>query len=143
MDFNSFSTLYSLSNATSSFSGSGYTSSLVQAAQDLDFTVTIISGSGLGDPMEITSSFGSLTSNSFTTSSFNERTSSVVLTDATSFQNVLIQGAVQGVNTTTPVIFSSPISSSHVTSSGNISEVVMYRQLQHHLKELNFQIIRV
>ena len=59
MNFNTFSTLYGVTIATSSFSGSGYTSSLVQAAQDLDFTITIISGSSLGDELQITSSFGS------------------------------------------------------------------------------------
>ena len=110
MNFNTFSTLYGVTIATSSFSGSGYTSSLVQAAQDLDFTITIISGSSLGDELQITSSFGSLITHSLTTSSFNERTSSVALTDATPFQNVLVQGTVQGVNATTPVIFASPIS---------------------------------
>ena len=121
MNFNTFSTLYGATIATSSFSGSGYTSSLVQAAQDLDFTITIISGSSLGDELQITSSFVGLITHSLTTSSFNERTSSVALTDATPFQSILVQGTVQGVNATTPVVFSSPISSSHISASGVIS----------------------
>ena len=121
MNFNTFSALYGVTIATSSFSGSGYTGSLVQAAQDLNYTLTIITGSSVGDPLQVTSSFGSLISHSFTTSSFNERTSSVAISDATPFQSILVQGTVQGVNATTPVVFSSPISSSHISASGVIS----------------------
>jgi len=121
MNFNTFSALYGATIATSSFSGSGYTGSLVQAAQDLDYTLTITTGSNVGDPLQVTSSFGGLVTHSFTTSSFNERTSSVAISDATPFQSILVQGTVQGVNATTSVVFSSPILGTHITSSGNIS----------------------
>ena len=114
MNFNTFSTLYGATIATSSFSGSGYTSSLVQAAQDLDFTITIISGSSLGDELQITSSFGSLISHSLTTSSFNERTSSVALGDATPFQSILVQGTLTASNA--------------VSASGNIFGSQLYAQ---------------
>jgi hypothetical protein len=121
MNFNTFSALYGATIATSSFSGSGYTGSLVQAAQDLNYTLTIVTGSSLGDPLQVTSSFVGLIIHSFTTSSFNERTSSVAISDATPFQSILVQGTVQGVNASTPVVFSSPISSSHISASGVIS----------------------
>lgn len=121
MNFNTFSTLYGTSNASSSFSGSGYTSSLVQTAQNFDFSLTIITGSNLGDPLQITSSFGGFGSGSLNTSSFNERTSSVALTDATPFQSILVQGTVQGVNATSAVTFTSPISGSNISASGDIS----------------------
>ena len=69
MDFNTFSALYGATIATSSFSGSGYTGSLVQAAQDLNYTLTITTGSNVGDPLQVTSSFGDFVTHSFTTSS--------------------------------------------------------------------------
>ena len=106
MNFNTFSSLYGVSNATGSFSGSGYNSALVQAARNYSINLTIITGSSLGETLQITSSFGSVISSSigYSTSSFNGATSSIQLPTDPRFQSVVINHSLIGSPTTNPNI---------------------------------------